>query len=171
LFEAVRHPEDDTFIMRQLDTQQIELLGRQRLISDLIHAGLEVAIPSRDRGIDLIAFVDLASQTGRFVARPIQMKAASLRSFGVYRKYERISNLLIAYVWHLSDPGNACTFALTYAEAEAIAYEMGWTRTASWRRSGYNTNNPSKRLLRLLGAHRMTPDKWWRKVAGRNRGA
>ena len=78
---------------RPLDTQVIELLGRNRLVSELLRAGLEVAVPARDRGIDLIAYLDLidpqdeakdpasAGRVQRFAARPIQMKAASQQSF------------------------------------------------------------------------------------------
>ena len=42
-----------------MDTQTIEILGRNRLVNELLVAGLEVAIPLRDRDIDLIAYIDL----------------------------------------------------------------------------------------------------------------
>lgn len=42
-----------------VDTQLVELAGRNWLASELLRAGLEVARPERDRGIDLIAYVDL----------------------------------------------------------------------------------------------------------------
>lgn len=42
-----------------VDSQVVELLGRNRLIDELLRAGLEVAVPERDRGIDLIAYLDL----------------------------------------------------------------------------------------------------------------
>ncbi|MEX2121148.1 MAG: hypothetical protein WD847_16265 [Pirellulales bacterium] len=74
------------------DTQLIELLGRNRLIDDLLRAGLEVALPARDRGIDLIAYADLRTSVDAFVARPIQMKAASSRSFSVDVKWGRFAN-------------------------------------------------------------------------------
>ena len=76
-----------------MDTQTIELIGRHRLMSELMHAGLEVALPMRDRGIDLIAYVDLSSKVRSFLATPIQMKAASTRSFSIDKKYEKISNV------------------------------------------------------------------------------
>ena len=41
-----------------LDTQQIELLGRNRLVNEIIRANLEVTVPIRDRGIDMIAYAD-----------------------------------------------------------------------------------------------------------------
>ncbi len=41
-----------------IDAQTIELAGRSQLTSELLRAGLEVPMPLRDRGIDLIAYVD-----------------------------------------------------------------------------------------------------------------
>ena len=86
-----------------MDSQVVEMLGRNRLVSDLLQAGLEVALPVRDRGIDLIAYADLGSKVSRFVARPIQMKAALGRSFSIDRKYAKIHDLIYAYVWHATD--------------------------------------------------------------------
>lgn len=104
-----------------MDTQTIELLGRNRLMTELLHAGLEVAQPARDRGIELIAYVDLESRVNAFVACPIQMKAASTRAFSLNRKYSKISNLILAYVWGLKEPEKAVTYAMTFHEALAIA--------------------------------------------------
>jgi hypothetical protein len=50
-----------------------------------------------------IAYADIDQQVGRFVARPIQMKVASRRSFGIGKKYERIHDLLVAFVWNVDD--------------------------------------------------------------------
>src|SRR6476661_2208070 len=114
-----------------MESQIIELLGRNRLIDELLRAGLEVAMPIRDRGIDLIAYSDIDKRLTRFVSCPIQMKAAMTRSFSLATKYSRVRNLLIAYVWHLEDLGKTMTFALTYQEALAIADRLGWTQTES----------------------------------------
>lgn len=149
-----------------MDSQTTELLGRNRLISELLRAGLEVALPARDRGVDLIAYADLLSKVSSFAAIPIQMKAASKRSFAVDKKYAKISNLVLAHVWHLDEPDQAVTYALRYPEAVAIAEAMGWTRTASWVRGGYSTTNPSKRLCKLLEPYRMSESAWWNRVAG-----
>jgi hypothetical protein len=96
-----------------MDTQTIEFLGRNRLVDELLLAGLEVALPARDRGVDLIAYVDLESKVSSFVAFPIQMKAASTRAFSIDRKYSKIANLILAYVWGLQKPEHAVTYALT----------------------------------------------------------
>ena len=149
------------------DSQKVELLGRNRLIDELLRDDLEVALPIRDRGIDLIAYADLSSSVARYVARPIQMKAAWTRSFVIDRRYERIRDLIFAFVWHLNDRERATTFALTYQEAIGIGDSMGWTRTASWQNGGaYSTSSPSAKLVALLEQHTMKPTRWWNLVVG-----
>ena len=66
-----------------MDTQLVELIGRQQLTSELPRAGLEVATPIRDRGIDLIAYSDIDERLTRFGSCPIQMKAAMAHSFSL----------------------------------------------------------------------------------------
>jgi hypothetical protein len=148
------------------DPQTIELMGRHHLAAELLQAGLEVAEPSRDRGVDLIAYTDIDKQVGRFVARPIQMKAASQRSYGIWKKYLKIHDLIFAFVWHMNRVVEPEIYALTCVEANEIGRAMGWTRSASWKKNGgYVTTKPSDKLLRLLKPHRMTtPEQWWNKV-------
>jgi ribosomal protein L11 len=148
-----------------MDTQTIEILGRNRLIDELLMAGLEVAMPIRDRGIDLITYVDLVAATSKFAAIPIQMKAASTRAFSIDAKYEKISNLVVVYVWGLRSPEHAQIFALTYAEVLEIASIMKWTSTLSWKKGSYSTSAPSKKLCELLEPHRMTSDTWRKKLS------
>ena len=146
-----------------MDSQTVEIIGRNYLVSLLVSDGLEVARPERDRGVDLIAYLDL-DEAGRFVACPIQMKTATTASFSLHRKYERIAQLLLVYVWYASDPAQACAYALRYDEANSVADEMGWTLTESWNRGGYSTTRPSERLLTLLAPYRMRAGYWRRKV-------
>lgn len=148
------------------DTQLIELVGRHRLIADLLEAGLEVALPMRDRGVDLIAYSDRSKDLGSFIARPIQLKVASARGFGVYSKYALTRGLIIAYVWNVGSHDAAVTYALTYPEAERVATELGWTQTPSWLQGGYTTTKPGKRIIELLEQYRMTPANWLVKVTG-----
>ncbi len=147
------------------DTQITEVLGRNRLIDELLRAGLEVAEPVRDRGIDLLAYADLGSAVDAFAARPIQMKAATKQSFSLDRKYAKFPGLLIAYVWNLEDPTVTLTYAMTFEEALGIADAMGYAETDSWKVKGYYaTNRPSARLIGLLEPYRMTSEKWWKRV-------
>jgi hypothetical protein len=149
-----------------LDTQVVELLGRQRLMSELLLDNLEVASPARDRGIDLIAYADLSRQVSRFAARPIQMKASWKRAFSVARKYERVADLIVAYVWHVGEPTSAVTYAMTYPEAVALAEALGWTDTAAWAEGQYSTTSPSQELVQRLEQYRMRPGWWWSLVTG-----
>jgi len=80
-----------------MDSQTVEITGRNYLVSMLVSDGLEVARPEGDRGVDLIAYLDL-DEARRFVACPIQMKAATTASFGLFSKYERIAQLLLVHV-------------------------------------------------------------------------
>lgn len=149
-----------------MDSQQIELLGRTRLMAELFEADLEVAVPARDRGVDLIAYADLGSRVKTFVAVPIQMKAFTTSGFGVNKKYEKISNLLLAFVWGIQEPKQSATFVMTYPEAIRIADSLGWTATESWRKGAYVTTQPSRRVLDSLDSFRATPAVWRKRVVG-----
>ena len=146
------------------DTQVVELMGRARLYQELLSAGLELATPIRDRGVDLIAYVD--RQECGFRARPIQMKVSSRAAFGVHRKYERTSNLLLVFLWYIEEPSRAVTYALSYPEAVAVATSMRWTETMSWGRGSYSTSAPSAELIGLLEPFRTSPKRWQELVIG-----
>jgi len=155
----------------RVDTQLVDLSGRNWLAGELQRAGIEVARPERDRGVDLIAYVDLDERVKSFVACPIQMKAATGAVFSLDPKYAKFPRLILAYVWNLGSQHDTRCFALTYAEALQVAEQMGWTKTASWLkgwskgRPGYSTTSPSARLRNLLSRYEMDAKKWWQKVS------
>lgn len=132
---------------------------------------MEVARPERDRGIDLIAYLDFDDLGGSFRACPIQMKAATGAVFSLYPKYAKFPKLILAYVWNLQDSTQTTCFALTYSEALEVADKMGYTATDSWKTGGrnkirgYSTTAPSARLRKLLVPFQMTPEKWCGKVS------
>lgn len=143
-----------------LDTQQVEVLGRNILKAALIQNGIEVATPERDNGIDLIAF--RWSVSGQFVARPVQMKAASDYSFGIDRKYARIPGLILAYVMAVQGE-RQMIYAMTYPESLKIADDLGWTNTPSWTdKDAYSTRHESKRLRAVLADFEMRRGSWGR---------
>lgn len=151
------------------DSQLVELIGRSWLMIQLLADGIEVARPERDRGADLIAYLDLDTIDGQFIAYPIQLKASRGFNFGFDRKYEKFPNLLFAFVWGLDDPNTAEAICLTSAEVIGVAEQMGWTTTPSWlgetptaKRSGpgYSTRHRSKMLDLLLMPYRMKPGGW-----------
>lgn len=150
------------------DTQIIEIIGRNRLINELLAAGFEVAQPIRDRGIDLIAYLDVDDAINHFAAVPIQLKVARDAYFTVNRKYDKFPNLIMAYVWGIDEGGNeGVTYALTQPEAVHIADQMNWTSTDSWITGGlYTSTRPSRRVRDLLEPHRMSVEAWNRKLRG-----
>jgi hypothetical protein len=64
--------------------QTICLLGRDPVIAQLHRAGLEVALPRREHGIDIIAYVD---KERTFQALPIQVKSSAGFRWVVNEKY------------------------------------------------------------------------------------
>lgn len=145
--------------LRPLDSQQVEILGRNLVKASLIEAGIEVATPERENGIDLIAY--RWNQDGLFTAFPVQIKAASQFSFGMDRKYAKIPRLIMVFVMNCRSANESTIYAMTYAQMVQVGDAMAWTTTASWaERNGYSTRHPSPKLLGLLGSHCMDPMKW-----------
>jgi hypothetical protein len=148
-----------------MDDQLLELCGKHRLTENLLGAGLEVAFPARDRGIDLIAYADTDRRLERFVAAPIQMKAATATCFSVDKKYSKFHEMLIAYVWNVSEPANTQIYVLTQQEAVDIATEMKYTATESWLGRGvYVVTRPGRKLVDRIRPHEASRAKWEEKI-------
>lgn len=145
------------------DTQITELAGRHYLISQLLAGGVEVATPLRDRGIDLIAYLDRVGDEPEFLACPIQLKANEEARFGVLRKYESIPNLLLVYAWNVSS-NSPDLFALTYSEAVALLEERNHTKTRSWNELGGYSLAVNDRWKQMLSPFRMKPEMWSSKI-------
>jgi len=163
--------KEKTKAKKRADTQVTEILGRNRLINELVNDGLEVAVPLRDSGIDLIAYA--AFQKRPFVGFPIQMKAATKQSFSIDRKYSRFkTSLVIVFVWNLGEPAQSATYALTYDELlkiakSKIAKKKDYTKTKAWKGKGYYASNrPSKELVEMLKQYLMHTGSWRKKIEG-----
>jgi len=112
-----------------IDTQQKELIGRAALETELIKRGFEVARPHRDKGIDLLVF--LGEPTKPFAALPIQMKAYTGTTFGVWRKYEQMTGLILVYIWDILNQPRF--FMMTYSEAAQLVPDER-KLTPSWNK-------------------------------------
>ncbi|MEM6484190.1 MAG: hypothetical protein AAF662_04310 [Pseudomonadota bacterium] len=145
----------------RLDSQRIELLGHSFLIDQLIRGGIEVAQPLRDRGVDLVIYADLTSEVGKFISKPLQLKIASKRVFSLSRKYEKIADLIIAFVWHIDSEEEARVYAMTYADAYLIAEQLGWTKTQSWAKGNYSNTRPGRKIEKLLEPFQMNSESWF----------
>lgn len=139
----------------------VELRGRHRLLEALALDRIEVALPVRDRGVDLIVYDDADARSGSFRAWPVQLKASSLRSFAIDKKYARCPHLFLVYVWCLARAGHEEIYALRYSEAVEVGNAMGYTQTSSWIDKGkYVSTRPSRKLLTHLAPFRMIAGNW-----------
>lgn len=135
------------------------------MTQQLLLAGIEVALPTRDRGIDLIAYDERGGE--KFVSSPIQMKASTASNFGIDRKYARTRGLRLAYIWNLNATKSAepiRAFVLTFSEALNIGDTMGYTETDSWKKGGKYvvTRSPSRKLRALLETFEIKSASDWR---------
>lgn len=145
------------------DTQNVELAGRNLLATSLQLAGVEVARPERDHGIDLIVYLD----KDIFQAVPIQVKVSSEENFGAWPRYSEFPQLVLVFIWHVHDKPRF--FALTQDDSIRIAETMGWTKTRSWKGEasvpkGYSTRSPSAELRALLDQHEVKSPADWKRV-------
>jgi hypothetical protein len=145
-----------------IDTQLIELAGRNRLVESIIAAGLDVALPIRDDGADLIVYKRKGE--GAFSARPVQLKTNTKARFAVDRnKYEARQGLIMAYVW---GEDRSTIYALAYSpDIHHVARVMGWDQTKSWQTGGRREKPgwscyPTPKLLEVLEPFRATPARW-----------
>jgi hypothetical protein len=153
------------------DKQLVEIAGRNLLVSSLVASGLEVARPERDRGVDLIAYLDL-DQDLPFTAVPVQLKASAGTGVSLLRKYEKFSRLLTVIGWHVTSPSTSCFYALGPRDVAALAQWMGWANTNSWSgglppgtphpKGGYYVRAATARLIDALEQYKIRDSDHWR---------
>lgn len=81
-----------------LDTQQVEIIGRHWLIGEILRVGLEAADPVRDNGVDILVYPPDYSWT-----QPIQVKTHRDRTINVYSRYvrDRLAQIPLLVVYTL----------------------------------------------------------------------
>lgn len=142
------------------DTHSVHHSGRNRLERELRTADIAILSGRKRRNV---AF-EVSTAGGQ--ARPVIVMAASNSSFSIRKSHEQIANAILAYVWHLDNAEQPVTYAMTYADALAIADAKGYTKTASWTTGKYYmTTQPDEELRRLLEPYRATPQGWQRLLA------
>ena len=146
------------------DTQIVELSGRHFLIAQLLAGGVEVAEPIRDRGIDLIAYLDRDGDVPQFLGCPIQLKANQEARFGLDRKYAQTPSLLMVHIWDLSDAKRTAVYALTYAESLQLLEDRGHTQTPSWKEHGTYSLKVNASWRKSLQPFEMTPERWAERI-------
>jgi hypothetical protein len=139
------------------DRHGARALGVSWVTGQLTRAGFQVATEGRSRLV--------VSGTG-IESRLVQVISASGRIFSVRRKFAIVPGLLLVYVWHVREPERTNAFALTYAEAVALAEAKGWTKTSSWVDEGYYyVTQVGDELLQMLRPYEVLPGRWPEVVA------
>src|SRR5689334_8591291 len=107
--------------MSGMDGQLVEIHNTHRVIESALAAGLDVARPVRDDGVDLIAY--RRKGEGPWFSIPIQIKSR----FDVEKKYIPRAGLVMAYVCanHI--------YVIRHADALEIADRRGYLNTPSWK--------------------------------------
>ena len=146
------------------DKQQVEIIGRSHLIAHLTLGGIEIARPERDKGIDLVAYVD--TRPNGFLVSPLQIKASRKPRVGTWAKYNAIPSLLMVFVW-VPEGGPVTIVAMTQAETMQLAHDVGWTQAKKWRRVAAEdptklayTTEVTPKIRPHLTEFTMTPDMW-----------
>jgi hypothetical protein len=127
------------------------------LVNQLFAAGIEVAIPMRDRGIDLVAYIDRDARS--YVSRPIQLRAFRKEGIKLDRKHAAFPGLILALVCFIDDPKRTAIYALPYREAVQVIDERGllkWNKRQSYYRGLFGRD-----LLAMFDQRfRMTNKRW-----------
>ncbi len=149
-----------------MDSQLVELIGRAALQLQLLRDGIEVALPLRDRGIDMIAYLDRDGNSST-QACLLQMKAASKQAFSIDSKYQNFQNFKFAYVWHVHDPTQTRFFVVSYKEAEDLCRNYSWKQYGNNGFKRWSTPNPAKRFLgKLEKNYEVSKGQWRHRLFG-----
>ena len=132
------------------DGQLVEIVNTHKVIAAVIAAGLDVARPERDDGIDLIIY---SRKGGPWVSVPVQIKSR----FNIQKKYDKRPGLVMCYVC----PGDK-VYVLTHEQAKEIARVRGYLDEAksAWRDSGSYSCVIGASLAKDLEPSIATPERW-----------
>jgi hypothetical protein len=130
------------------DGQLIEIANTHRAITSALEAGLDVARPERDDGIDLIIY---SRKGGPWKSVPVQIKSR----FNIQKKYENRPGLVMCFVC------GETIYALTHEQAIEIGMTRGYTDTASWNKpDGSYSCIVGGALAQDLEPYKATPQHW-----------
>lgn len=146
-----------------MESETVDFVGRNRVIDDLLMAGLQVAIPLKAGDFDLIAYDELSERSTVFAGCPVQVKASQGRSFKLDQRFDRVANLIHAFVWGVGTD-RVTTYALSQREVVEVAEALGYTLAQSMQKDLYSSVPQSRTLVELLEPFRMTPEAWKRKI-------
>lgn len=150
-----------------MDAATLRLIGRNRVIDDLLRAGIHVSLPiAEGSGIDLFAYSSPRGPHDAWSCAPLRVRASSGRAFGVDEGSERIPGLLHAFVWGVGSVDER-VYVLGHREARRIAEQMGFALPQTGQIALYEHQAPIRSLMELIEPFRVTPEMWRERLAGR----
>src|SRR5258706_14073690 len=102
------------------DGQLIEIRNTNRVIESILDAGLDVAKPVRDDGVDLIVY--RRKGEGDWISIPLQVKSR----FDIRKKYKARRGLVMCYVC------KDALYVVLHRVALKIARKRGYLKSPSW---------------------------------------
>jgi hypothetical protein len=151
-----------------MDKQQIEILGTNLLINQLVAEGIECAKPIRDNGIDLIVHAD--RRDGKKIKyRPLQIKVLSNEGVSIDEKYSKTAGLIIVFVWHVDRNADVTYYAVTYDELFKVFDAMGYKVKSGHCLNDkvkirYVTTKPTEKLKDKLEQYKVVSSKWHKRL-------
>jgi hypothetical protein len=150
----------------QVQSEMLELVGRARLMDELLEDGVNVALPMGACEIDMLAYVDSRTAACRIVSVPIKVASFCSDALSSNLDATRASGLLIALVWGISNPEHVRTFAFTPAELTVVKM-IEMIGRANAARSAEPPDQACTRetvLQNALEPFAMSPGKWRKKI-------
>jgi hypothetical protein len=149
-----------------MESEMLELVGRARLMDELLEDGVNVAVPMGACEMDILAYLDSGTAACRIVSVPIKVASFCSDALSSNLWAARASGLLIALVWDISNPEHVRTFAFTPAELTVVKM-IEVIQRASAARSGERPDQACTReavLQNALEPFAMSPGKWRKKL-------
>ncbi len=132
--------------------------GEALVAAELLRRHVDVAVPTYDGGVDLIAYREHNFQH----IVPIQVKAGSRNRFNFQKSWFRIDGLVLIHVWNVRTTPEFYIFASLDQVVEALGPR--YAASPSWmNKGGYSVTDPGPEIVERMQPHR---DKWER-IIGR----
>jgi hypothetical protein len=150
----------------RMESEMQQLLGRSRVMDELLEDGVNVAVTVGVGEIDMFAYVDSRTAACRIVSVPIKIASFCSDALSSNLEASRASGLLIALVWGASDPDQVRTFAFTPAELTVVKMIEIIERGGA-ARSGEPPNEAysPEAALNVLEPFAMSAGKWREKIS------
>lgn len=144
-----------------------ELLGRARLMEELLEDGVYLALPMGACDTDMLAYLGGGTPVGTLEAVPVKIVSSSFAALSNVLEGLSAPGLLIALVSGARNAERVRTFALTAAELTVLKMIeiIGRASPAQSGRTSDQGSSPEWLLQKALEPFAMSRGKWRTKIA------